>query len=160
MEAAEAASAGTGERAGSNGPEAKPRVIGIFPSLWRVHMRVRRLVVSEWERPFDAKASFFLNAKGRCLASSVWRQAMRTFIEAACNRYVLEVQADLRKAFDHVSRQELWAQAKAEGYPCQCWASLSPLMRGRGGLSITAPLSSSRLRCAVSCQELRRQQQN
>ena len=35
---------------------AQPRVIGIFPSLGRVHMRARRRLVSEWERPFGARA--------------------------------------------------------------------------------------------------------
>ena len=42
---------------------------------------------------------------------------MRTFIDVACKRYVVEVQADLRKAFDHVDRPELWAQAGSDGYP-------------------------------------------
>ena len=80
-------------------------------------MRARRQLASEWELPFDKRASFFFNAKGLCLASSVWRQSMRTLVEAACNRFVLEVQAGLRMAFDHVSRSELWAQGQAEGYP-------------------------------------------
>jgi hypothetical protein len=93
---------------------AKPRVIGIVPTIWRVHMRARRRLVSEWEQPFDRKAGFFLNSQGRSLASSVWRQAMRSYIVVVCDRFVVEVQADLRKAFDHVCKAELWAHGRAE----------------------------------------------
>ena len=37
--------------------------------------------------------------------------------ETMCTRYVVEVHADMRKAFGHVCRAELWTQGCAENCP-------------------------------------------
>ena len=63
--------------AGCGLPVGEPRTIGIFSSAWRQHGKLLRPSVARWEKGLDAQAGFFLNALGKSLSASVWRQAVR-----------------------------------------------------------------------------------
>ena len=103
--------------AGCGQPAGKPRIIGVFPSAWRLHGKLLRPSVARWEKGLDEQAGYFLNALGRSLSASVWRQAVRGYGIALEQGAVIEVLVDLAKAFDHVDRGDGWAKAVGAKYP-------------------------------------------
>jgi hypothetical protein len=92
------------------------RPIMLFRSTFRVYSRCRKKYVSRWA---NANRPSEINLQPRrWITDPIWRGAIRNEIARSANRQqVAEVQWDLKKAFDNVSRTRLIQAAKMTGYP-------------------------------------------
>jgi hypothetical protein len=94
------------------------RPIILFRSLFRLHGRLLASRTREWERNHLADQPFG-NNQGREALDSVYRACIRQAIGLAGGivSEAADVLIDLRKCFEHLSRDLLWEACARHGYP-------------------------------------------
>jgi len=94
----------------------KRRGIGIQRSFYRVWGKARRPLIAEWEGK-HCNFPAFNNTKGRRIGDTTWRTSCRAKDAHKKGKFVLEVQSDLRSAFDCVELENVWQRGKDYEYP-------------------------------------------
>ena len=98
-------------------PDGDQRPI-LFRSGFRVWTRLTQGRVKQWAHQYMPD-SFINNAAGRRPGDAVWRSLVRSDLELAAGRYVIECLWDVSKAFDRVPRDKLVHTAVSLGYPME-----------------------------------------
>ncbi len=93
------------------------RPIGLFPSLIRIWMRMRRDLAQKWEREHARDYFYAGEAKGAQVAA--WQQAFRAEAAAQLDATYVQVLMDMVKAFERVPPAVLAREAAATGFPLQ-----------------------------------------
>ena len=96
-------------------PEGGFRPIGLLPWLARVWMKIRRNVVTEWERNNVRDYLYAGKAKGADVA--VWRQAARAEMANVHTVPYAQALLDMVKCFDRVAHDIILREAIALEYP-------------------------------------------
>ncbi len=91
------------------------RPIGLFPSLIRLWMRVRRRQLRDWEADHQRAFLYAGAAKGANVAA--WEQAAVAEAAASKGAAYAQLLLDMVKAFERVPRQQLVDEAARVGYP-------------------------------------------
>ncbi len=91
------------------------RPIGLFPSLVRIWMRLRRDMVARWEDSHDKP--YLLAGAGKGADVAAWRQAARAECAAGAGATYGQLLLDLEKAFEVVDHEALVREAVAVGFP-------------------------------------------
>jgi ribonuclease HI len=96
-------------------PQGGYRPIGIFPSIYRLWMKIRRPICAEWERRWHRP--FFGMAEGREPGDSVWRTAIRAEAAQRSNQAAATLMWDMVKAYEMIRYSHLVREAVAVGFP-------------------------------------------
>ena len=91
------------------------RPIGLFPTIVRIWMRLRRDMVDAWEA--DNSRDFFYAGRQRGAHVAAWTQAARAEAAALGGASFAQVLIDLAKCFELVPHDILAREAAAVGYP-------------------------------------------
>ena len=75
--------------------QGRPRVICLFPEIWRVNLKSCRNKVVQWEKPFGVVSFWFLNTLSRTLGATMRRQAARSVVARINDMAALDIQAGL-----------------------------------------------------------------
>ena len=96
-------------------PDGGFRPIGLFPTLIRVWMRLRRDMVDNWEK--DNQRSFLYAGRQRGAHIAAWTQSARAEAATQGGATFAQLLLDLAKCFEVVPHDILVAEAGAVGYP-------------------------------------------
>ncbi len=91
------------------------RPIGLFPTVVRVWMRLRRAAARQWEA--DNDRDYLYAGESRGALTAAWQMAARAEGAVGHGFVYAQVLLDMVKAFDHVPHDRLLAEAAALGYP-------------------------------------------
>jgi hypothetical protein len=90
------------------------RPIALFRSLYRIFSKARAQEARAWAAG-PGKSSLCNHSSGRWVGDGTWRNQVRTGTDKQAHR--TEYLLDLKKAFEHVTHNDLIRAAKAVGYP-------------------------------------------
>ena len=96
-------------------PQGGYRPIGLFPSLYRVYMKVRQPAFMQWEKEHDRP--FFAQGKGRGCVDPVWRQAVRMEAGHHDQGKAGVILWDLVKFYESLSHAKMWRECEKWGLP-------------------------------------------
>jgi Reverse transcriptase (RNA-dependent DNA polymerase) len=90
------------------------RPIALFRSLYRIYSKARAQEARAWAAG-PGKSSLCNNSSGRWVGDGTWRNQVRMGSDTQVHR--TEYLMDLKKAFEHVTHDDLIRAAKAVNYP-------------------------------------------
>ena len=109
-------------------PKGGFRSLGLFPSLYRLWGRVRRIFARKWEIFHSRKYIIF--GPGGSAVEAVWRQTILAEEAAHLGHHSASLLWDLREYYEHVDRGKLQDRGKALDFPrplartsCQMYAA-------------------------------------
>ncbi len=91
------------------------RAIGVLTALYRVWAKCRRPHADEWERRHSR--GYFSAAAGNGPADTVWRQAARQEARVGTGEVAAAVIDDMEAFYELLSRDRLYSEADATGFP-------------------------------------------
>jgi hypothetical protein len=90
------------------------RPIALFRTVYRVYSKIRAFEVKQWAN--GQQGYQFNNAQGRWVGDSTWRNQVKAALKET-NCTMLEMLLDVKKAFEHVMRNQLIGMARQTNYP-------------------------------------------
>jgi hypothetical protein len=96
-------------------PQGGHRPIAILPAFYRLWMKIRRPLLEKWERQWHRP--FFAMAEGQSPGDSVWRSAVLKEAAIGMGKQTATLLWDMKKAYEVISFDRLWREAKALGFP-------------------------------------------
>ena len=91
------------------------RPIGILPSFYRLWMKIRRGLCSQWEHQHDR--AFFAMGAHRKVTDPVWRQAVRAEASICTGQASCTILWDLVKRYETIHFKHLWQEGATLDFP-------------------------------------------
>ncbi len=96
-------------------PDGGWRPIGLFPTIIRVWMKLRRQLAQGWEEQHSR--DFLFAGRGRGAHVAAWQHAQRAEQAADAGATFVQLLLDMQKCFELVPHDVLVQEARAVGYP-------------------------------------------